>query len=559
MSKISIHGSEYPVAKVFSDDFFFEVPLYQRPYAWTTEHAGELLDDLLTSINDGKDQVEDLNPYFLGSIVLIKGDQPESQIIDGQQRLITLTILLSSLRSLIPPQSEALTDFIYEKGNPIKGTRNRYRITLRERDAEFFQKYVQDEDGIEKLIDINPATLSDSRRNIFENTRLFKEHLEALSENDRFRLAQYIINGCYLVVVSTPDLDSAYRIFSVLNDRGLDLSHTDILKAEIIGKIPENEQDSYAKKWEDIEEELGRELFQELFVHIRTIYRKAKLQDTILKEFRQYVQPAKNPMEFIDNVLVPYADAFNIIKTGSYPSDFEDDEINTLLKWLNWIDNYDWVPPAISYFSRHGNKSHTLQKFLTNLERLAAGLMILRANINKRNERYSRLLTAIEDGTDLFSPNSPLQLTDNEIREIIKILRSDVYSIQKIRRYILLRLDSALSGGEASYKYSDVTVEHVLPQNPAPDSIWVTWFPDKEEREKYVNCIGNLVLLSNKKNSQAQNRDFDWKKKKYFAARKGVSPFVLTSQVLQEDNWTSEVIERRQKESIETLKNVWNL
>ena len=196
---------------------------------------------------------------------------------------------------------------------------------------------------------------------------------------------------------------------------------------------------------------------------------------------------------------------------------------------------------------------------MTNLERLAAGLMILRANINKRNERYSRLLTAIEDGTDLFSPNSPLQLTDNEIREIIKILRSDVYSIQKIRRYILLRLDSALSGGEASYKYSDVTVEHVLPQNPAPDSIWVTWFPDKEEREKYVNCIGNLVLLSNKKNSQAQNRDFDWKKKKYFAARKGVSPFVLTSQVLQEDNWTSEVIERRQKESIETLKNVWNL
>ena len=87
--------------------------------------------------------------------------------------------------------------------------------------------------------------------------------------------------------MSTPDLESAYRIFSVLNDRGLNLSHTDILKAEIIGQIsPDQQQEEYTRKWQDIEENLGREAFEDLFAYIRMIYRKVKLRDTVLREFR---------------------------------------------------------------------------------------------------------------------------------------------------------------------------------------------------------------------------------------------------------------------------------
>jgi hypothetical protein len=127
-----------------------------------------------------------------------------------------------------------------------------------------------------------------------ENALLFLDHLRELSEGQRQRLAKFTVNRCYLVIVSTPDLDSAYRIFSVLNDRGLDLSHTDILKAEVIGKIPETQQEAYTKKWEDTEDALGREAFKDLFAHIRMIYRKAKLRGTVLKEFRQYVAPTLN-------------------------------------------------------------------------------------------------------------------------------------------------------------------------------------------------------------------------------------------------------------------------
>src|ERR1700730_6320479 len=100
MSKMAIHGAEYPIKKVFSDDFVFTIPLYQRAYSWTTEQSEELLQDLLRAMDSEEEAIDDLAPYFLGSIVLIKGEESDSQVIDGQQRLSTLTMLLSVLRSL---------------------------------------------------------------------------------------------------------------------------------------------------------------------------------------------------------------------------------------------------------------------------------------------------------------------------------------------------------------------------------------------------------------------------------------------------------------------------
>src|SRR3712207_1048229 len=94
----TLSAQEQPLAKIFSDDFAFSIPGYQRPYAWTTEHAGELLDDLLDFMGTDGESRGALNPYFLGSIVLIKGLTPESEVVDGQQRLTTLTILLAVLR-----------------------------------------------------------------------------------------------------------------------------------------------------------------------------------------------------------------------------------------------------------------------------------------------------------------------------------------------------------------------------------------------------------------------------------------------------------------------------
>lgn len=558
---VNIHATEKPLHKIFCNDFLFSIPPYQRPYAWTTEQANELLTDFLAFLGEDTRPIDEVNPYFLGSIVLIKKpEQPNADVVDGQQRLTTLTILLAVLRTVVADKFvTGVQRYLYEDGDEILGTPNRYRLRLRQRDADFFQKYVQDENGINALFQLDSAQLQDTERNMQNNAKYFRDELLTLHESQRGRLLQYMMTRCYLVVVSTPDLDSAYRIFSVLNTRGMDLGITDLLKAEIIGKIPEKHQAKYNSIWEDEEEDLGRETFQELFAHIRMIFRKAKLRETALNEFRKFILPTLKSEKFIEDVLKPYSDALEIIKTVSYQSDKGAEAVNSMFRWLNQIDNFDWLPSAILYLSKHMHQSVKLKTFFTDLERLAAGLMVMRADINYRIERYGQLLTAIENGDDLSLDDSPLQLTMDETKQIVLTLRGDLYTMKRIRQYVLLRLDAALSQGEAQYDYPVISVEHILPQNPKAGSKWLEWFDDEEVRLEYVHKIGNLALLSRRKNAEAQNYEFEKKKDKYFTSGNGVSAFAITTQVLQQKEWTPEIIDERQTALISKLRFVWRL
>lgn len=558
-AKISAH--EFPLSKVFSADYDFNIPLYQRPYSWTTKEAGELLSDLVDNMGGSENPVEETAPYFLGSVVLVKGDAPNAMVVDGQQRLTTLTILFAALRpSLLPPEAESLTKRLYESADAIEGLENRYRLKLRPQDAEFFQKNIQDTGGITGLLTMNSAVLTDSKKNIRDVALYFLAAIEKMTSEQRSRLVRFAVLRCFLVIVSTPDFDSAYRIFTVLNNRGLNLTHADILKADLIGRIKESEQAEYSRKWEDAEDALGRDAFQELFSHIRMLYRKAKLTGTVLQEYRDHI--LKNDVDaakFVDDVVLQYADAYEILTKVSYTSTSGAEEVNRLLRWLNRIDNADWVPPSLWFLSRNLNNHAALSKFLTDVERLAAGMMILRFNINERINRYARLLTALEAGSDLYSSDSPLQLAETEKIDIAKILNGDLYLEAKTRLYVLLRLDVALAQDDIEYKHSTITVEHVLPQNPKLDSVWVQWFPDETIREKYTHRIANLVLLTRKKNSEAQNYDFEEKKAKYFSSAKGVSTFAITSQVLNLKIWNSSVLDTRQTNLMSMLTTLWRL
>jgi len=567
MSKMNIRGSEYPLKKIFNDDFVFTVPLYQRAYAWTTEQSEELLQDLLRAMDGNEASIEELSPYFLGSIVLKKDDEPDAQVIDGQQRLTTLTMLLAVLRSLIKPEYvDGLTSFLCEKGNVIIGTPKRYRLRLRERDAKFFQKHIQDEGGIEELKALQGTPLPDSQRNIRDNTLGFIRELQKLSEDQLIALTQFVVNRCFLIVVavSTPDLDSVYRIFSVLNSRGLDLTYPDILKSEILSTIPSDQQDDYASKWEEIESLLGSEAFEDLFFYLRVIFSQKRQSKGMIEEFREYVYPrhpqTSTPQDFIDKILDQYARALNYILKTNYPGPCAK-EINRMFKWLNQLDHGQWIPPALYYFIQNWRQPNLVLRFLTDLERLVISFMICKAPPYKRIDRYCELLKAIHDGEDLYVPNSPLQLTPRECRETLQRLDGDMYLTHQphVCRYVLLRLDAKLSEGTASYDYQKISVEHVLPQNPSPDSKWVKWFPAREAREKYTHHLGNLVLLSRGKNMKAANYDFDDKKQKYFRTADGISPFALTTQVLNYQEWTPAVIERRQNQLMGILKQLWRL
>lgn len=558
----TLTAKEQSLAKIFSDDYVFNIPGYQRPYAWGRDQAQELLDDLLGALVSAPAQLSEAAPYFLGSIVLIKGEaSPEATVVDGQQRLTTLTLLLSAVRATVQDVAvqNGITKRIYEHGDVVSATQARYRLSLRERDRDFFRQYVQHENGLQALAQLT-TNLPDAQTRLRANAQVFMEGLANLQEAELVRLVQFVITRCYLVTVATPDLDSAYRIFGVLNSRGLDLSATDILKAEIIGNIASDLRDAYTKKWEDEEEKLGRDEFGDLFSYIRMVYRKSKPQGTLLKEFKEHVTPVQKPQQFVDDILLPMAQAFSELCDADYASPYHAEQVNEHLRWLNRLEFKDWVPPALAFFIRFREDPQAVLAFFADLERLGYSMLARKTGLNDRITRFSAITSAIESQQDLFLESSPLQLSPQEQHETYAALNGPLYETHSSRALaiLLLRLDRLLSDKSAEYRHDVVSVEHVMPQQPAPNSQWMGWVPEAAQHQKWVHRLGNLALLSRKKNSSASNRDFEWKKSAYFS-KEGICSFALTTQVLQYGDWTVEVMQARQDAMLKACEEHWRL
>lgn len=554
-AKMTIKAEENQLGRIFSDDYLFEIPDYQRPYAWTTEQSGELLDDLLTAVSEAKG-----SSYFLGSIVLIKDpNEAPAAVVDGQQRLTTLTILFCVLRELTEADGhrDELDTYVRARGKPLAGIRERFRLSLRERDRDIFRDNVQQIGRLQPFVNGN-RHLPDSQRRIRENARYLWDKLARADQAEREQLAKFLIRNCYLVVVSASDQDSAYRIFSVMNDRGLNLSPTDILKAGVIGGIEADRRAAYTNKWEAIEEDLGREDFRDLFAHIRMIHVKSKARGNLSREFREGVLQSVSGVDFIDHTLTPMANAYRIVSRAAYEHTVDPEAVNQHLRNLGRIDNFDWIPPAMAYFCRHRHDHEMLAEFVRDLERLAYAMFILRSNINSRIRRYSGFLQAIEQGMDLRSEASRLQLLEEEKKAVRGALDGPIYLQTRVCLPLLLQLDSLLAEPGATYEQKVLSVEHVLPQAPGEGSDWLDWFPEPEQREMWTHRLANLVLLSRRKNSQAQNFDFERKKKEYFQ-RNGVATFAITSQVLNRQDWTPDVLAERQEELTGRLAEEWRL
>ncbi len=556
-----ISGSEHQLSKIFSSDFDYVIPPYQRPYAWTEDQASELFDDLYEFY---KREPED--NYFLGSIVLIKEEgEPHSEVIDGQQRLTTFTILLASLASMLSGDLRAdFGNYIREPGKASQRLKPKPRLSLRERDQELFAQYVQSLD-FDGLLDLDSEILkNESQRNIQSNSKLILDRLRSkFSDNEKSlcNFGSFIVQQCYLVVVSTPSQQSAFRIFSVLNNRGLDLLPTDIVKADVIGNIPDDRQDEFTERWEELEVQTGRNGLNDLFGYIRMIHAKAKAKRALIEEFNEHViSKMKSSEELIENVLEPYAEAYMIAKTSQYVSTKNAEEINDLLKWLKRIDNSDWLPSAILFLSQKKGDADYVLWFFRKLERLTAYLHICAKNVNQRIERYEKVLSDLENRHSFESPVQAIELNVVEKKEMIDALDGKIYELTARRRnYLILRLDSFFSDGAATYDPSLLTIEHVLPQTITDESDWCRCWPKEEIRQKWIHRISNLVPLTQKRNSKAQNFDFQTKKKAYFGGKKGVSSYILTTQVLQTEDWTPQVVENRQKELINVLTENWEL
>jgi Protein of unknown function DUF262/Protein of unknown function (DUF1524) len=553
-----IEAQERNIGDIFSDLYQFEIPPYQRPYAWEEEQARELLDDLLDAM-DNRDASGGL--YFLGSIVLVKlPAEARARVIDGQQRLTTLTILLSVLRDLTTDLELKIErrSYVYQRASADKGLKDRYRLLLRERDRPFFLKYVQSPGATDNLPDV--TKLEGSQQRIAENAKTLRTQLEGIPEERRNALIAFLIQHSYLVVVAVPTAEAARRIFTVLNARGLDLTPTDILKADLLERAGSSIEASLANRWEEVEQALGRERMVALFAHIRMIYERDKPRLALEAGFPKFVPPFTEDADaFISNVLEPLADAWLLLTDTARVQKHFGSEAAKAVRSLDRIDNKDWVPPALlRMWKWEHDESSAIAGFLIALERLAYFLFVTRAGVNDRIGRFSAVMDEFEPRKGKETPTDGLSPSDPEQQQFVRVISGPLYQASRVCKPVMQRLDEALSSGGASYDEL-VSIEHVLPQTVDAGSEWALLFPDEQERSDWTHRLANLVFLTHRINTRASNWDFERKKKEYFASSDGSSPFIITQGVLQAEKWTPEYLRTRQRQLVEKLCEVWQL
>lgn len=552
------------ISELFSDPFRYTVPPYQRRYSWTTKEAGQLLDDILLALGDGNELAE--ADYFLGTILLTDaGGQADwrnglpsvprtLEIVDGQQRLITLTILIAVLRDLAlqdgVPWSAKLDGLINVNENPEGATS---RLQLRGCDDDVFGICVAVAEGRRALLD--GKSLEPSAEAILEVRNHFVAELQGMSPAERWKLADYLLTRCHAVVIVANDIDHGHRMFSVLNDRGRPLARKDIIKAEVLSGLRPEVAEPMLALWTATERRLGEE-FDAFFSHLRVIEGKGRLP--IIAGIRAVREQAGGSEGFMTNLFLPASEAFDMICRGSHEGAPESAEISRRLRYLNWLGSSEWVPPTMKWLTRHRTEPAEILRFLEIIEPFSYGLRLLCIGAGKRAARFAGIMSAIDDGT-LFDPElTPCRLAPDEQRHITYNLRNLHERHPQTCKLVLLRLNDELAGAPQNLNPADWTVEHILPQSPGRNGQWRQWFPDNDEREHLTQSLGNLVLVRRTQNDKASNQDFARKKAIYFKHTQGEMP-LLTREIEEAGVWTPAHVREREERFLRILARIWHL
>ncbi len=554
-----ISAAEHSVYEVLGDRFLHEVPPYQRPYAWTDDEAKQLLADLLEAMDDESDE-----PYFLGSLVLIKPPgQVVGQVVDGQQRLTTLTILGAVLRDLAIDEKErtALDSIVYIRPNAFLAQKEAVRVLAHEDDRLFFRESIQTPGATAKETPSGPPK-TEAQEHMWANAVALRKMAGSLSTADRQKLVAYLLNRCVLVVVSTESRAAALRIFKVLNDRGLDLTNADVIKADLLAKFPEETEIHFqAKRWREFENDLGRQEFEGLLETLRFIREENKNRRTLSEAFTERFKDAdaNDVRAFLTEEMGPakvhYARLLEA-DASSFPKELQSRAAEALIG-LSLVPNKDWIPVALSACLKPG--PDRLVKTLERLEGLAWTMQLTRRYDTQRMNRYVEVLKALK--LDDVALDFAMSLTDEERNEAASALAGNLYNVfpTRVVRAVLERLDRLLSE-QPVYWTGTKTVEHILPQKPGAG--WSQF--DEDKRVESTNKLGNLVLLTSRKNSGASNLPYKEKTKIYFGlGQSGSSSKRATYASAQElahvADWTPDAFEARQARHTNLLKNRWGI
>ena len=559
-------------------NMWYCIPDYQRAYVWDTDQVRDLLDDTISAYRENKEA-----QYFLGSMVLKINEKSENnvsyteyELLDGQQRITTVFLILACMRDMLtgyPQYQNSLAGFVYQAEDAILQQPERMRIifNIRSDVRDFVNEHIKPLHGTcdsallkEKM---QAKDVNISIRNMANAMLVAHEFLEE-NKSDIIGYLSYFLNKVLMIYVATEELQDAFQLFTVLNNRGVKLSSSDILKAENLKELSAVDRTSWATRWEEMETYFGED-FDKFLSHIRTILVKKKQTTTLLKEFDEFVysnqeydrtqkkyvprtpilRRGRDTFELLYSYYHTYQEVFDTdhsVVTGDY-------EITNYLKLMETGFGADyWIAPVLDYYRKYRRLGFVA--FLKALDRKLSADWITAATPTVRMENVNAILREIEASQDSAALLQSKTFTINK-SDFERVLNGDIYG-RSFAKYLLLKLDLIYRGSSTPMiPQAIASIEHILPRNPSADSQWVKDF-SAAEREEWTNKLGSLVLISRRKNTSQGNRDYVEKKGKYF--EKNIEMFPNSIRIYQNyPEWKLSDLKKNHSDVVTELLNVY--
>lgn len=558
-------ANEIKSDKLYIKDIFkkwYRIPEYQRPYVWGKDQINDLLDDISFA------QQNDANAeYFLGSIVFQTDTNDIGvDLLDGQQRLTTLFLITAVIRDL-GQKNEQLNkvcqEIIYQEGNEYEDIPERIRIIfdIRKEVKDFVDKYIKTNGN---LLDLNALsqelkkTKDLSIKNMINAIFEIKKYFTRENSIDIKDFFKYLNTKVLMIYVSSSSLEDAFKLFTVMNDRGIKLRNSDILKAMNLREVSNSQMKRYAEEWESIENYFEED-FDIFLSHLRTILVKEKARKNLLDEFEEHIyftkgnkedtpllRKGKKTFEYIKK----YQNHYDYIFNSDHSNNGKDYRFNNLISIMKSALPADlWTAPLLRFYDKFNDTK--LLEFLEKLDNKFSHDWIIGLTPTSRIENINNIIKKIDEINDvtLLLSNEVFTLNTNDF---LNTLNSQIYG-KRFTKYILYKLDYLYGNTDQINVPKTISVEHILPQNPKEDSQWKKDFTD-EEREEWTHKIGNLVLISRRKNSSQGRLDFKDKKSKYFT--KNIELFKTSLTVMSTyDDWKPIELKNNHKEVLLKICN----
>lgn len=532
----------------------FRMPVFQRPYSWEYETAVQLFDDIYAAMQANEvhsTRFENYEPYFLGPIIVVpNGTMAPADLIDGQQRLVTLTCLLAILRdrSADPGFRSFLNSYIWRPSNPLHGTPPSPRLRIRAIDQDRFNTLVQQDGG---TADLPTTAETPAEERLLTAVASLKLEIGSVTESHLHTIARFVLEKCLVLQISAPTLATGYRVFRGINSRGQQLEPLDLVRAEVLGS-PNEDSNAIAEAWAEAEDVLGPEELQNYVEAVVQSVAPEQWDGDLARTFR-LVMSDPRLSGALQGRLREFLNAHSAVEGRELEYGPDSRLINRRLECIRHLPFEDWRAPLLLFMTQ-GPSGRELYRFLTRIEATALALHISGATKSTIRKRFGMCTKWLSEGNDPFAQSSPLTVRQAEINQALAKFDSNLKPLPKFTKHLLLRLNVEMSTEQIPpYFPADVTIEHILPQTPKGE--WLDLFPNASERTAWTHRMGNLALLTHSINAAAKNRPFAQKKTTIFGSENG-NVFALTANVASIARWSMSELRARHQRMMNLTKSL---